>query len=48
MDIRTFFVTQDKEKSTDSVEQAAAHESADSVKFFAPAFTNLGAVQGVL
>ena len=32
MDIRTFFVTQDREKSTDSVEGAAAQESIDSVE----------------
>ena len=32
MDIRTFFVTQDREKSTDSVEGAATQESIDSVK----------------
>ena len=31
MDIRTFFVTQDREKSTHSVEGAAAQESTDSV-----------------
>ena len=31
MDIRTFFVTQDREKSTDSVEGAAAQECTDSV-----------------
>ena len=31
MDIRTFFVTQVGEKSTDSVEGAAAQESNDSV-----------------
>ena len=31
MDIRTFFVTQDREKSIDSVEGAAAQESIDSV-----------------
>ena len=32
MDIRTFFVTQDREKSTDSVEGATAQESTDSVE----------------
>ena len=32
MDIRTFFVTQDREKSTDSVQGAAAQESIDSVE----------------
>ena len=32
MDIRTFFVTQDREKSTDSVEGGAALESTDSVE----------------
>ena len=32
MDIRTFFATQDGEKSTDSVEGAAAQESIDSVE----------------
>ena len=32
MDIRTFFVTQDGEKSTDSVKGAAALESIDSVE----------------
>ena len=32
MDIRTFFVTQDREKSTDSVQGAAAQESNDSVE----------------
>ena len=31
MDLRAFFVTQNKEKSTDSVEGAAAQESTDSV-----------------
>ena len=32
MDIRAFFVTQDREKSTDSVEGATAQESIDSVE----------------
>ena len=32
MDVRTFFVTQDREKSTDSVQGAAAQESIDSVE----------------
>ena len=32
MDTRTFFVTQDREKSTESVEGAAAQESIDSVE----------------
>ena len=32
MDIRTFFVTQDREKSTDSVEESVAQESTDSVE----------------
>ena len=32
MDIRTIFVTQDGEKSADSVENAAAQESTDSVE----------------
>ena len=32
MDIRTLFVTQDREKSTDSVQEAAAQESIDSVE----------------
>ena len=32
MNIRTFFVTQDREKSTDYVEAAAAQESIDSVE----------------
>ena len=32
MDIRTFFVTQDREKSTDSVEGATAQESIESVE----------------
>ena len=32
MDIRTFFVTQDREKSIDSVQGAAAQESIDSVE----------------
>ena len=32
MDIRTFFVTQDREKSTDSVQGAAAQNSIDSVE----------------
>ena len=32
MDIRTFFVTQDRKKSTDSVEGAAAQESIYSVE----------------
>ena len=32
MDIRAFFVTQDREKSTDSVKEAVAQESTDSVK----------------
>ena len=32
MDIRTFFVTQDRERSTDSVQGAAAQESIDSVE----------------
>ena len=31
MDIRTFFVTQDREKSTDSVEESVAQESTDSI-----------------
>ena len=31
-EIRTFFVTQDREKSTDSVQGAAAQESIDSVE----------------
>ena len=31
IDTRTFFVTQDREKSTDSVKGAAARESTDSV-----------------
>ena len=34
MDIRTFFVTQDRKKSTDSVKGAAAQESIDSVILF--------------
>ena len=32
MDTRTFFVTQDREKSTNSVQGAAAQESVDSVE----------------
>ena len=32
MDIRAFFVIQDREKSTDSVEGATAQESIDSVE----------------
>ena len=32
MDIRIFFVTQDRDKSTDSVEGATAQESIDSVE----------------
>ena len=32
MDIRTFFVIQDREKSTDSVQGAVAQESIDSVE----------------
>ena len=32
MDIKTFFVTEDREKSTDYVEAAAAQESIDSVE----------------
>ena len=32
MDIRTFFVTQDREKSTDSVQGAVAQEFIDSVE----------------
>ena len=32
MDIRTFFVTQGREKSTDSVERATAQESIDSLE----------------
>ena len=32
MDIRTFFVTQDREKSIDSVQGAAAQESIGSVE----------------
>jgi len=31
MDIKAFFVTQDREKSTDSVEGATAQESIDPV-----------------
>ena len=33
MDIRTFFVTQDREKSTDSVQGAAAQESVEGEEF---------------
>jgi len=32
MDIRTFFVTQDREKPTDSIEGGAAKESIDSAE----------------
>ena len=41
MDIKTFFVTQDREKSTDSVQGAATQESIDS------AVADLGGVRGV-
>ena len=47
MDIRTFFVTEDREKSTDYVEAAVAQESIDSVEA-AVAQESIDSVEGAV